>query len=148
MKKARPGLLNKFILANLGHCPYCMSKAFQATFIAWGVFFATLILGVPSSTVIWTELAAMGLTGLWIAHLIAFAFRASAAEYHSEQSTSARRGFLLSFGRAVAFAAVATATPAFAAPRGCPPEIPIDCGKWCCRSGCRCGVEGYACICD
>src|SRR5262245_57660666 len=115
VKKARPGLLNKFILANLGHCPYCMSKAFQATLIAWGVFFATLILGVPSSTVIWTELAAMGLTGLWIAHLIAFAFRASAAEYHSEQSTSARRGFLLSFGSAVAFAAVATATPAFAA---------------------------------
>jgi hypothetical protein len=163
-------LLNRLIFANLGHCPYCMSKAFQVGLIASALFFSAMIVGLTSSIVLSTGLVAVGFTGLWIAHLVAFAFRASTSECWAEHASLARRGFLLSFGRALTFSAVLAATPVFAAARhrtssgtyfekakkyvrgkasivgGCPPDYPIDCGAYCCRRGRACGTAGNYCF--
>ena len=58
---------------NLGGCPYCIRKAFQAAVLAWGVAFALFAIGAGAPPLAGSSAVASGLSALWIAHILAFA---------------------------------------------------------------------------
>jgi hypothetical protein len=128
-------ILKKFTWAELGECSYCMRKAFQSGLLACGAWCGAFALGMPSSVLACTTLAAVALTVLWGAHLIAFAFKVSVAQHANDISVLSRRAFFWNFARAAAFATVGTALPAsFAsAPRRKRPNP--GCGCPCCCYG-------------
>jgi hypothetical protein len=107
----------------LGRCPTCMKTSFLAAAAAW-----LLALGVATQTssaagtVVW--LAPVAFTMLWIAHLAAFAGRATRGAFQKAQERDrrlgrpaatptrrSRRRFVLHFARTFAIAAVATSIP-------------------------------------
>ncbi len=97
----------------LGRCPRCMQKALLAALSAWGLAVAaTLSGGAPSMD--WGITLAVLATGLWIAHVIAFALnrmqtRAAAAQIHqSGIRAPSRRQFIVSFAQLVGMAATAS----------------------------------------
>ena len=101
---------SRTVWANLGHCPYCMKKAFRTAVVACSGLAAATALHLPFSILVLFAVATVGLVLLWIAHLLAFGLKTSVAE-RQETKQSARRALLINFGRAVAFAAVGTTMP-------------------------------------
>jgi hypothetical protein len=109
----RVGML---VWARLGHCSFCISRAFQATLVSWCL--TALSLWFP----IWGPLptlsigTACALTALWLGHLIAFALKASASAQGGASGARAasRRNVLQAFGHAFVTAAVVASVPGFA----------------------------------
>jgi len=101
--------LAAFIWSNLGYCPNCMRKAFLTALIAWGMVVIIALLHwsvlVPVAII-----SAVGLTTLWVAHLVAFDGKATVAVEISKSNTEylSRRTLLPIFVRALAFAAFAS----------------------------------------
>jgi hypothetical protein len=117
--------LTGFLWRKLGSCPYCIRKAFQAAAGAWAFALLVLALGWSSASLV-LAIIALGLTALWIAHLVTYAVRVvlhwkrtqTAAETsRAVVITSSRRDLLPVFARAIAAAVLtSTVTPsAFAA---------------------------------
>ena len=133
--------------ANLGRCPKCMRRAFLVALGAWALSFVAAALGVGSWAVTAMAIAALGLTALWVAHVIAFALRAKeeAAEKRTVEQPSggdardgapavlSRRKAVADFARVLVFAAAATAISARAA-LACV-QLPVKCSS---NSDCTC----------
>jgi len=129
--------LAPFLWRHLGHCSSCIRKAFQAATCAWTA--ALLLLGLdwprflPAIVII-----ALGLTALWVAHLVAYAGKATLAEKSDSSAendnayitTSSRRDLLPLFARALAVAALTSAAPTLALADG-------PCGGQCGDIQCR-----------
>jgi hypothetical protein len=122
--------LFSFVWGNLGYCKRCIRKAFQTAAIGWSLVTFATVLGQPRTLTATLTIASAGLTLLWVAHLVAYARKATA--YIDEKSASAespnspgakiqlqsssRRDVIPLFARMIAGAAIASAiaTPAFA----------------------------------
>ena len=112
----------------LGHCPKCMRTSFLAAVMTTALSLASLLLQIPPPLDAVILVAAVGLVGLWLAHLFAFADRAvRGAMTKAVQPLSApddmrhwpRRRFLLLFAKAFAFAGFASMLPLGAAAQTC-----------------------------
>jgi hypothetical protein len=98
--------------ARLGSCLYCTRSAFRAAILAWSVSGFFQVVGAPDRLQVLFSIGACSLTGLWLAHLIAHALKASArADMATNEGRVSRRAI---FVRALASAAVVTATPRLA----------------------------------
>jgi hypothetical protein len=110
--------LKDILLANLGHCTECMRTSFVAAVAAWTLFIAAYATA-PSAVATLAELAAISLSALWLAHIIAFAGKATISkaasagddERASRMPALSRRELVPIFLRTLAFAAVITASP-------------------------------------
>ena len=80
MLRSFVGLLNRI----LGRCPRCMRQAFLAALGAWGLAAALIALDVGSWMATPMVVVAIGLTGLWLAHVAAFALRVAMSARHAE----------------------------------------------------------------
>ena len=148
--------VGSFIWAHLGHCSLCTRKAFLVAAGAWA---ASAILAFTADwpqALAFAEAIAGGLTALWIAHLLAFAGKASgrAREIGPELANPSRRAFLSIFAKTLAFAVVASTVPRLAlatanpsndaAPQGWTPigkgkdAVPV-------RTAAGCSPTSYAC---
>jgi hypothetical protein len=148
--------VGSFIWAHLGHCSLCTRKAFLTAVSAWAAS-AILAFGADwPHALTFAEAIAAGLTGLWIAHLLAFAGKASgrARNIRPELADPSRRAFLPVFAKTLAFAVVASTVPrlAFAtvspgddrvAPRWTPMGEGIDAMPL--RTARRCFARTYNC---
>lgn len=98
--------------ASLGGCVYCTRSAFRAARIAWGLSALIWASGVSGHLAMLIGTIACALILLWLAHLLAHAFKAS------RHGTVSRRPAGLSrravFVRAFAAAAVVTSAPRLA----------------------------------
>jgi hypothetical protein len=155
----------------LGRCPKCMRTSFLAAISSLVVALAvTLITDFPFITSFaWTTAAV--LIGLWIAHLVAFALRASAAarsvpnevvDASLKVQHRSRREIVPMFCRALAFAALVTTLPSMIGPASAQSPCQNCQGCWnCCTcyqqvctssSGCdiscvnRCNDQWKECI--
>jgi hypothetical protein len=111
--------LGMLVWARLGNCPFCIGRAFQATFVSWCLtaFLQWFPISGPLLTL--SNGAACALTALWLGHLLAFAFKASASVREGTSGagrprSTSRRNVLQVFGRAFVTAAVAASIPGFA----------------------------------
>lgn len=139
---------------SLGRCPRCMRKSFLAALAAWLLALAAATLAVPSALVLGIAAGAIGLSVLWIAHVLSFALRSAATAGkapggegrptgHDGSAAAARtrREVMFEFARAAAFAALATALSAKAAlacvqvPKSCSANSDCDCSKCCGQFG-------------
>jgi hypothetical protein len=136
--KTQLEILQKFTWTELGECSYCTRKAFRSALLAWGAWCGAFALGIPSSVLACITLAAVALTALWGAHLLAFAFRTSVAQHANDTSVLSRRAFFRDFAKAAAFATAATALPASLAHAADMPRNP-------CPSGCYCWGQCWGC---
>jgi hypothetical protein len=135
---------------NLGGCPYCIRKAFQAAVLAWGVAFALFAIGVGAPPLVGASAVASGLSALWIAHILAFAAKkvSRAAKVvrtddYSSRSMS-RRDLVPAFGKAILTITVVSTAPAFAQSDGCNCMTcagPHDCCSNTTGMGCSCGFQ-------
>jgi hypothetical protein len=105
---------------HLGRCPRCMRQSFIATLGAWAfTLWALLSVGETVVTALMAALA-LGLSALWIGHLIAFAARATPAFKERNKTDAAsgeglsRRQLMPMFARTLGAAALATALPSSA----------------------------------
>jgi hypothetical protein len=107
--------VSTFIRGDLGHCSRCTRKAFLAAVSAWVTTAIALWAEWPQALAI-AEVISVGLTALWITHLLAFAGKVSREghEIRPELLNPSRRAFLPMFARTLAFAAVASTVPQLA----------------------------------
>jgi hypothetical protein len=108
--------MHRSFLGLLGRCPRCMRTAFLFAIGAWAAF--TIVASVAPDTAWLIKWCAILLTALWVAHLIAFAWKRAAPS-----PSLARRQFLRTFFKALGLSAVATVSPglltfAFGAKKG------------------------------
>jgi hypothetical protein len=68
-----------FLTDKLGRCPRCMKTSLNLSAIAWALFTLQYLLTGRTDVVMALGVAAIGLTMLWLAHLVAFAGRATLA---------------------------------------------------------------------
>ena len=94
----------------LGRCPRCMRMAFHAAFAGWGLVPISFLLNAGQLTRV-AALLAVGLTALWIAHLVAFASRRETVGAHETADLPTRRAAIMGFSRAFALILLATALP-------------------------------------
>lgn len=120
--------------ANLGCCQKCMRQSFIFSAAAWIAAFVASVAG--SDLITETAIAAAALlTGLWLCHLLAFASRAAGGRKEhgldralikrlpsSMTADRTRRGVVVHFGKAFAFAAMATS---FAIPIAARADVPL-----------------------
>jgi|GEM_PF-2902188 len=110
--------VQNFLNSNLGHCTKCMRTAFMATLAAWTLFIVAYVAAPPAIATL-VELAAISLSALWLAHIIAFAIKttlsATASAGDNEPASrlplTSRREIVPIFLRTLAFAAAITALP-------------------------------------
>jgi len=110
--------LTDLLLANLGHCTKCMRTSFVTAVAAWTLFVVVFV-AAPSEIATVAELAAISLSALWLAHIIAFAVKTTLSATASARYTKrasrlplmSRREIVPIFLRTLAFAAVITASP-------------------------------------
>jgi hypothetical protein len=96
------------IWSNFGNCPFCMRRAFQAALAAWGV--AAIIAVFTDVPLLLTTIAvgAIGLSLLWLTHILAFARKISFAfkrPAHSQYEA------MSAFARALGVAATLSTVP-------------------------------------
>jgi hypothetical protein len=103
-----------FLWANLGHCPSCTRKAFLAAITGWGIVLLAAALTRQSHFLLVTAVFAVGLTALWLMHLLAFANKIFAASYNTASPRLERRTILLMFAQTFTFAALVSAAPRLA----------------------------------
>jgi len=137
-----------FIWSNLGHCALCMRKAFIAGAVAWAATLLVAVTGKSSVLLTLTEIGAVGATLLWIAHMVAFAGKASNRRYKADPERStrslSRRALIPMFSNVLIFAAFLSV-----APRGALAATIINCactgGKT--TSGCCPSDNSNVCNC-
>lgn len=141
----------RFIWANLGHCSFCMRKAFLAASIAWfGVLLLTVALSNWPLLLTITKIAAVGLTMLWFGHL--FAFTRKATIVRNEDRTAplvaspSRRTSMSTVARVLAFGVTWSVAPRFALAG--PTLIQCSCLGGKTTSGCCPTDSGNVCNCD
>lgn len=101
--------------ASLGGCVYCTRSAFRGAIIAWGLTAIIWASGVSGYLPILIGIVACAVTVLWLAHLLAHAFKASKRGAVSRgQAGLSRRAVIPVFLRAFAAAAVVTSLPRLA----------------------------------
>ena len=139
------------VAAKLGHCPRCMRQSFVIAVIAWVCAMAACAMAWPVLTITFGILA-LGLSGLWLAHLATFAARVVVkVERNADSATNdpasccarmPRRQFFRTFAKAFTFAAIATAVSTRTALACVQP--PIACTKHsdCTCSGCCGDMDG------
>ena len=66
----------EFLTTNLGHCATCMRISLVSAVCGWGLYGAGFLIWSGSVTHILTGLAAIALTGLWLAHIGAYTAKA------------------------------------------------------------------------
>ena len=128
----------------LGRCPRCMRKSFAAALGICAVAFVLAAFGAPRPIVTAVSVGAVSASGLWLAHVIAFALRASLPAPRAPEkppapagSVRSRREIALEFARAAAFIALATAISSKAAlactqlPKACSANDDCECSKCC-----------------
>jgi hypothetical protein len=103
------------VFSKLGHCPKCMRTSFAAAAAGWA-----LSMVAPTIIATFAMAGAALLTALWLAHLVAFAWKVTtmkhAAPTHDQPASPtatllSRRAFVPLFLRTLAFAAVVTVAP-------------------------------------
>lgn len=111
--------LGMLVWARLGNCPLCINRAFQAAFVSWCLtaFLQWFPISGPLLTL--CQGTAYALTALWLCHLVAFAFKASASIREGssgaeEWQSASRRTVFQAFGHAFVTAAVAASVPSLA----------------------------------
>jgi hypothetical protein len=96
------------IWGNFGHCPFCMRKAFQAASAAWAALvIVAIFLDIPLLLAA-IAVGAVGLTSLWLTHIIAFARKISFA---FKRPAHGRYGARSGLARSLAVAAALSAVP-------------------------------------
>lgn len=134
----------------LGRCPRCMRKSFLAALGAWVLAFAAgATVGPATAVATACGAAALGLSGLWLAHVVAFASRMTAATARNlagdaRPGTPAgrarlrtRREIAVEFARTAAFVALATALSTKVAlacvqpPKRCSANSDCTCSQCC-----------------
>ncbi len=120
-----------YFSGSLGYCQRCVRKAFLASAGMWALALASA--ASPWSQIwIVPVLAAVGLTILWVAHLVAYAGKVAATDSaKQDDDLLSRRSLLPIFLRALASAALVTSFshPAFAdSPCGGWPDQGLPCG--------------------
>jgi hypothetical protein len=93
---------------NVGNCPSCMRVAFQAAFAAWAALVSAAIFADTPMLVGAITVSALGLTLLWLTHVIAFARKISFA---LGSPTHARYGALCVLARGLGVAAALSILP-------------------------------------
>lgn len=110
MKKS----LAQTLVSHLGVCPRCMRKSFTAAFVA-SVITAAAWAWAPPSLAAFIAASAVGLFGLWLAHLTVYAWRRIIVARKApaeEVPDFARRAVFPAFASIFVGAAIATALPA------------------------------------
>jgi hypothetical protein len=135
-----------FVDRTLGRCPRCMRKSFLAALAAWAMVFVADAMRVPSAAGMALTLVSLGLSALWLAHVAAFAGRATAAAMSKGSSGAtmptssplrSRREVAIEFARTTAFVALATALSTKVAlacvqpPKSCSANSDCTCSQCC-----------------
>jgi hypothetical protein len=110
------------VVVKLGHCPKCMRRSFVLMLGTWASGLAAML--VTNSTLVFSAVLATAVasTGLWLSHLLVFAFRAMTGARTSKGEMMGRnaaadivfrprRQFILAFSKTFLLAAAATAFP-------------------------------------
>jgi hypothetical protein len=111
---------------NLGRCPRCIRQSFVVMLGTWGMVLVMTLATASSPALILSKVIAVGSTGLWLAHLAAFAIRATRSpttardevlgrNVVTDPSPQPRRHFILAFSKSFLLAASAAALPIGAA---------------------------------
>lgn len=80
-----------FLDGKIGRCTTCMRRSLVASLAAWGIFGSGLLMWRGDLAQNLTGLLALGLTTLWLAHVVAYAIRTtyrSAGEQASNTGTA------------------------------------------------------------
>jgi hypothetical protein len=110
-------------LSYLGRCPKCMRQSFLFMLGAWGVVLAAVLVTNSLLPIIAATTLAVAATGLWLAHLTAFALGKASSpsiskgeqierKLATELVAAQRRQFISSFAKVFVLAAAATALSA------------------------------------
>jgi hypothetical protein len=127
-------LTNSF-LVTLGRCPRCMRSSFAAAATAGLIAGLAAALTGPSYLAAFPGAVALGLTGLWLAHVAAFAARATRQAVPVRTSLT-RRHALLGFAQSFVFAVAAASLPQSAA-RAAQTCQACSTGQSTCLKGCE-----------
>jgi hypothetical protein len=103
--------ISSYVWASLGHCSLCARKAFIAAASAWIMLLLVVVILGNSQLLVLSEIAAVGLSVLWLAHLIAFASKVSNRKSGDDVHNLGRRAAFPMFAQTLAFAAVVSAAP-------------------------------------
>jgi hypothetical protein len=139
--------LLEFVWARLGHCPYCMRKAFQSASVAWAIWFVAVMGGMPSTLLFCITFMAAALTTLWLTHLVAYAIKSSSARRPDPASDGSRRAFLWDVARAGTFALAGTVLPVSFAHAARHKHHPLNCSSVGLNCPCCCwsAAAGWQC---
>lgn len=149
--------LKAIFLTNLGHCSKCMRSSFAAAAVACALTIVGFAVAGLSDIVVLFGAIALGLAGLWLAHLVAFALRIAAADVKAPMAKPVdacrgpaenlepwrRRRLIAAFAKTFAFAALATALPLSAAfacvqiPSACTSNSDCSCSGCCAGRICQ-----------
>jgi len=135
-------LLPMTSLSGLGTCGRCMRISFAFAVGSVAVFVMAYTMMGRSGVTTGLGVAALGFSLLWLAHLVAFAWRSSIFQPTApgRVEPAERRQFVAKFAKTLAFAAVATALPNHRArAQNC-----IGPGQACVLNGTPC-CGGYSC---
>ena len=103
--------LGTYVWDHLGHCPFCIRKAFLGGMAAWTCYLmSTFWLGDPKWAILLEGLSVM-LTLLWISHSVVFAMKVSGRSKENQVSRVERRALIGGFARAFAFVTLTSAAP-------------------------------------
>jgi hypothetical protein len=137
--------------ATIGHCSRCTRKAFLAAISSWATALVLAICTNWTYALILAVALSIGLTALWMAHLLAFAskFTHNVSVLQPDLFNSSRRAFFPIFAKTLAFATVASSVPRLALAIEAPPGWkPIGAGlnaKPIIRVQGRCQPVTYGC---
>lgn len=129
-------------VSGLGTCRRCMRISFAFAVGSVTVFWVAHTMMGRSGVITGLGVAALGFSLLWLAHLVAFAWRSAVFRPTAPERVEqvGRRQFVAKFGKAFAFAALATALPL----RRALAQNCIGPGQACVLNGTPC-CAGYSC---
>lgn len=147
--------VSEWVIGNLGVCRRCMHQSFVAALLAAAAAAVAWAWFGSSVAIAFLAAGALGLTLLWIAHVVAYAARTAirprCAAHADAVADPSRRTFLPAFVKTAAGVALATALPATLAMADCEG----DCNKYfkacmgdCSGAGClqKCASYRTACL--
>jgi hypothetical protein len=130
-------------LHHIGYCPKCMKQAMVMAILLDATAVASRFLQLPSRVNAIVLCVAICSTALLVAHIVAYAARATRREQAlrgSAANSASRRSVFLLFARGLAGAVVMAAFPSFAQST-CPGRL--DCGQTNCLPDVTCCPSGY-----
>jgi len=135
-----------YTFSKIGSCSYCTMRAFQFSVVSVVVTVLLYLFVTNKDFALLAALCSIGLTALWIAHVVTFSSRVHEARKDNGEFSDSRRNALISIAKIAAATALASASAgvAFADNTPCPVWT-CPTGTICCKKDCGGGKTGNHC---